>query len=113
MWLPNKLAFLFTGAAFLPERRLVIVERMMSNFEVDLGAGFTMEPIDPGPSRRMTTCFYAAFLEKEADCDAASDARVLMPVFQAMHGATFSGVPGFTFEPNASGHGGSFNFEAS
>ena len=31
--------------------------------------------------------------------------------FQAIHGATFHGVPGFAFEPDASGHGGCFRFE--
>ena len=30
---------------------------------------------------------------------------------QAIHGATFHGVPGFAFEPDASGHGGCFRFE--
>ena len=81
--------------------------------QVDLGAGFEMAPLEPSPSRRMRRCFYAAFLEREAAGDAASDARVLMPVFQAMHGATFCGVPGFAFEPDESGHGGCFRFDAS
>ena len=30
---------------------------------------------------------------------------------QAIHAATFHGVPGFAFEPDASGHGGCFRFE--
>ena len=117
MWLPNKLAFFFTGAMFLPARRSTILERMMLNFEVDLGEGFEIEALEPSPSRRMTRCLYASFLEVESERDdaslAAADARDLMPVFQAMHGATFCGVPGFAFEPDDSGHGGCFRFNTS
>ena len=71
------------------------------------------EPLEPEPSRRMTKCFYASFLASEAaSADAASDsALVLVPVFQAMHAATFCGIPGFEFEPDESGHGGVFRFE--
>ena len=111
MWLPNKLSLLFTGALFKPERQRTIVERTMHNFEVDLGAGFEMAPLEPAPSRRMTRCFYASFLEAEAARDATAEPTCLVPVFQAMHGATFCGVPGFSFEPDASGHGGCFRFE--
>ena len=111
MWLPNKLAFFFTGAMFLPQRRQSIVERMMHNFEVDLGASFEMAAIDPSPSRHMTRCFYATFLEREAASDPTSDARILQAVFQALHGATFCGVPGFTFARAANGHGGCFQFD--
>ena len=60
----------------------------------------------------MTRCFYATFLEHEAAARGTTAApHVLVPVFQAMHGATFHGVPGFAFEPDPSGHGGSFRFE--
>ena len=111
MWLPNKLSLLFTGALFVPERRHTIVERMMHNFEVDLGKGFTMVALEPAPSRRMAKCFYASFLEEEAIRDPTAEPRVLVPVFQAMHGATFHGVPGFSFERDESGHGGCFWFE--
>ena len=69
-----------------------------------------MEKLEPSPARRMTRCFYADFLEREEA--AAADARVLVPVFQAMHGATFCGIPGFAWEPDESGHGGHFRFDA-
>ena len=113
MYVPNKVSLFFTGATFIPSRRKPITVRMMENFEVDLGAGFSMEPLEPEPSRRMTKCFYASFLASEAaSADAASDsALVLVPVFQAMHAATFCGIPGFDFEPDESGHGGVFRFE--
>lgn len=118
MWLPNRLSFLFSGALLWTERRRTLLERMMRNFEADLGAGFEIAPLDlaPSPSRRMTRCFYASFLEHEAAArgvsgHATAAPRVLVPVFQAIHGATFHGVPGFTFEPDASGHGGCFRFE--
>ena len=91
MWLPNKLSLFFTGATFLPQRRQTVVERMMQNFEADLGSGFEVERIAPSPSREMTRCFYADFLQREAEtahetgaaAKAATDARVLVPVFQA------------------------------
>ena len=162
MWLPNRLSLLFSGSLLWTERRRTLLERMMRNFEADLGAGFEIAPLDlaPSPSRRMTRCFYASFLEHEAAArgvsgHATAAPRVLVPVFQArgmacawrehgvrmawawrahgvrmvrasgyyctahhphvpfqaIHGATFHGVPGFTFEPDASGHGGCFRFE--
>ena len=38
MWLPNRISLLFSGALFWPERRQAHLERMMRNFEADLGA---------------------------------------------------------------------------
>ena len=90
MWVPNKLAMAFTGGLWLPERRRPIVERMMKNFVADLGEAFTLEPLDPEPSCRMRRCFYHDLLKAE-------DELILAPVFTAMHGATWSGVPGFEF----------------
>ena len=46
MWLPNRLSLLFSGALLWPERRQTLLERMMRNFEADLGAGFEMAPLD-------------------------------------------------------------------
>ena len=46
MWLPNRISLLFSGALFWPERRRAHLERMMRNFEADLGAGFELEPLD-------------------------------------------------------------------
>ena len=91
MWLPNRLSFLFSGALLWTERRRrTLLERMMRNFEADLGAGFEIAPLDlaPSPSRRMTRCFYASFLEHEAAArgvsgHATAAPRVLVPVFQA------------------------------
>ena len=40
-----------------------------------------------------------------------SRALTLYGSYQAIHAATFHGVPGFAFEPDASGHGGCFRFE--
>ena len=46
MWLPNRISLLFSGALFWPDRRQAHLERMMRNFEADLGAGFELEPLD-------------------------------------------------------------------
>ena len=74
----------------MPNRRPVVIERMMSNFEADLGEAFTLEPIDHTPSRRMVRCFYHDFF-------LAEDELTLPRIFTAMHGSTWEGVPGFEF----------------
>lgn len=90
-WVPNKLAMFFS---LTDSRRRATIERMVNNFENDLGKAFELSPIDPAPSRRMARCFYADFFEKEGEPE-------LTPVFQVLHGATFSGVKGFTFRREA------------
>jgi hypothetical protein len=57
----------------------------------------------------MRRCFYYQFCEAEEERGGSS--LVLAPVFQALHSATFSGVPGFTFEQAADGNGGVFRFD--
>ena len=48
MWLPNRISLLFSGALFWPERRQAHLERMMRNFEADLGAR-PRSNTDPNP----------------------------------------------------------------
>ena len=81
---------------WLPSRRLSMLGRMMANFERDLGAAFTLEALEPAPSRRLTRCFYRDLLAREGEDD-------LAPVFTALHAATWAGVPGFAFEAEADG----------
>ena len=107
-WVPNKIALGLTGALWIPSRRASMAARMMTNFEIDLGPGFTLEPIEPEPSRRLTRCFYRELLSLESD----EEADLLGPVFTAMHAATWAGVPGFEFDAEESG-ACTFRFECS
>ena len=93
MWLPNRLASVFSGAVLFRSRKLALLERLIGNYERDLGAAFELEQLDPPPSRMLRRCFYHEFCEAEEE--AGGNALVLAPVFQAIHAATFSGVPGF------------------
>lgn len=106
MWLPNRIALGVTGGLWLPSRRRSMVERMMNNFEVDLGAAFVLEPLEPSPSRRLRQCFYRELLKREGD-----DAEVLSALFTALHAATWAGVPGFLFESDEETGACEFVFE--
>lgn len=97
-WVPNRIALTLTGALWLPSRRQSMTERMMNNFEADLGAGFEIEALDPPPSRRLTRCFYRDVLAREGD-----DVQVLGPVFTALHGVVWAGVPRFEFDAEEDG----------
>ena len=100
MWVPNKIAMSLTGALWLEGRRKSMLERMIRNFEADLGAAFIIEPMEPAPSRRLRRCFYHDFFEAEGE-------PILQSVFSAMHETTWAGVPGFEF---AKGDGGQCTF---
>eukprot|EP00965_Chrysotila_dentata_P011467 374854-Pleurochrysis_carterae.AAC.2 len=58
MWIPNRLSVIFSGGIFFPARKHALLERMLGNFEADLGKAFTLEHVEPAPTRRMTKCFY-------------------------------------------------------
>jgi hypothetical protein len=90
MYIPNKIAMTLTGALWLERRRRPMLERMVANFEADLGAAFEIETIEPSPSRRLRRCFYHDLFEVEGE-------PVLQPVFSAIHETTWAGVPGFRF----------------
>ena len=89
------IALTLTGWLFIESRRRSMAVRMMANFETDLGPAFAIEPLDgqPEPSRVMTRCYYHGVLRSEGD-----DVLTLSPVFTALHGASWSGMPGFEFE---------------
>lgn len=91
MWVPNRIAMTITGAMWLESRRGPMLERMMANFEADLGHAFILEQIEPTPSRRLRRCFYHNFFEAEGE-------PMMQPVFSAIHATTWAGVPGFRFE---------------
>ena len=92
MWLPNRTALTLTF------NKEAVLRRMVENFQTDLGLAFEFEPIEPAPSCRMTRCLYTEVLRAEGG-------PLLMPVFSALHGATFAGVPNFEFEqPEWGGH---------
>ena len=100
MWLPNR------TAVALSWDKPKTIQRMVSNFQTDLGRAFEMEPLEPAPSCRMTRCLYTEFLRAEGE-------PLLMPVFWALHEATFKGVPEYEFEaPDDAGAGGTFWFGA-
>jgi len=92
MWLPNR------TAVALSWDKPKTIQRMVDNFHVDLGRAFELEAIEPAPSCRMTRCLYTDFLRAEGE-------PLLMPVFWALHEATFKGVPGYEFEPPDAGGG--------
>ena len=97
-WVPNKIAMALTGALWLPSRRQSMVSRMRANFEADLGRCFRIEELEPSPSFRMTHCFYRELIDREGD-----DVAPLGPIFTALHGVTWAGVPGFAFEAKEDG----------
>lgn len=85
MWLPNRMAHAFSWD------KAATLERMVDNFQADLGTAFVLERVDPAPSRCMTRCLYTDFFRSEGE-------PMLIPVFRALHEATFKGVPSFSFE---------------
>lgn len=91
-YVPNRLSMVITGSVWLPEQRKSMITRMLSNWRVDLGKAFETEPIEPEPSCRMTKCLYTDFLQEAG----GAEAEVLIPVFHALHSATFKGVHRFT-----------------
>ena len=97
-WVPNRIAMTLTGALWLPSRRQSMTARMMANFEADLGDAFELEELDPPPSRRLTRCYYRQLLAREGE-----DVADLGPVFTALHGVTWAGVPEFEFEAEEDG----------
>lgn len=97
-WVPNKIALGLTGALWLPARRRSMVERMMANFEADLGPAFALEKLEPSPSRRLVHCYYREITAAEGE-----DVAVLVDCFTAMHAAAWAGVPGFSFEADTDG----------
>lgn len=86
MWIPNR-----TTIALSWDKAKTL-RGMVGNFETDLGASFALEPLEPAPSCRLTRCLYTSFLRAEGEPH-------LMPLFWALHEATFKGVPGYEFEP--------------
>lgn len=92
MWLPNRIALTLT---FDKDK---VLRRMVDNFAIDLGRAFELESLEPAPSCRMKYCLYTEVLRAEGE-------PLLMPIFWALHGATFAGVPGYEFEPPEFGDG--------
>jgi len=92
MWLPNRTAIALSWD------KPKTLRGMVDNFASDLGEAFALSPLEPTPSCRMTRCLYTSFYRAEGE-------PLLMPVFWALHEATFKGVPGYEFEPPASGGG--------
>ena len=64
---------------------------LISNFQSDLGAGFSFESVDPSPNFRMTRCLYR-------DIVIAGGAPELAPIFWTEHRAALSSVKAFSFE---------------
>lgn len=94
MWLPNR------TAVMLSWNRAATIRGMVANFETDLGKGFELSPLEPAPSCQLTRCLYTDFLRDEGE-------PLMMPIFHALHEATFKGVPGYEFEPPEAGVEGS------
>mmetsp|Transcript_76148 Transcript_76148/g.126901 ORF Transcript_76148/g.126901 Transcript_76148/m.126901 type:complete len:229 (-) Transcript_76148:81-767(-) len=98
MWLPNRMAHTFSW------NKAATLERMVDNFQADLGLAFELEQIEPAPSRRMVRCLYTDFFRAEGE-------PLLIPVFRALHEATFKGVPSFSFETSDEGPDCTFWFK--
>lgn len=95
-YVPNMIALGMTGALWIESRRRSMVERMVDNFQRDLGPAFDVQELEdqPEPSFAVRRCFYASLLREEGEHE------LLAPLFTALHEPTFSGVPGFEFVAN-------------